>query len=122
MNVVLAVFLGGGLGSLSRFGVSIVSKSIFNTQFPIGTFLANMLSLVVMGLIVGVFHDKITNESVKAFLLLGFCGGFSTFSTFSFEPMELLRTGQFWFAALSVLISVIVGLLILYVFTYQRNL
>ncbi len=120
MNVLIAIFVGGGLGSLSRYGISLLGKQWFDTSFPVGTLIANVLSCIVLALTVGFFLDKITSDSLKAFILIGFCGGFSTFSTFSFETFQLMKDGQFWMAALNVLISVFTCLLIMYVLV-QRS-
>lgn len=120
MNILLAIFVGGGLGSLARVGVSFAGANMFDTKFPIGTLFANLLSVIVLGLVVGVFSHKFQSESVKALILLGFCGGFSTFSTFSYETFNLMKTGYFWMAVANVFISVIAGLLILY-FLIQKG-
>ena len=119
--MILAIFIGGGLGSVARFGVSVFGSNFFDTKFPIGTLLANLLSCIILGVIVGFFSEKIQSESIKAFLLLGFCGGFSTFSTFSFETFNLMKNGNFWLAVANVLISVVAGLFILYLLVHKNK-
>lgn len=121
MKLVLAIFIGGGLGSVSRFGVSILGSKLFDDKFPIGTLLANLLSCIVLGLLVGAFQDKVNSEELRALLILGFCGGFSTFSTFSLETLNLMKAGQFWMAALNVIISVLACLFILYMFAQKSK-
>ncbi|MCT4582613.1 MAG: fluoride efflux transporter CrcB [Flavobacteriales bacterium] len=119
MGMMLAIFIGGGLGSVSRYGVSKLVTLFWNGDFPMGTFIANLLSCVVMGLIVGVFHHKITSPELRGLILIGFCGGFSTFSTFSKETLDLMQNGDYVFALLNVIISLVSCLFVLWLFTHR---
>ena len=107
----LYIFIGGGLGSLARFITSKLSHKIFNTSFPIGTFISNILACALLALIIVFFSNKQNEcEWVQPLLLIGFCGGYSTFSTFSNETYDLLSNGQVAIGIANVLISVIVGI------------
>lgn len=120
MNNILLVFLGGGLGSLARFGVSEIVKSNFKSSFPLATLISNILSCVVLALMVGIFSGKVeANPALKILILIGFCGGFSTFSTFSFETVELMRSGNMMFAIANILISVTVCVALVYFLSKQ---
>jgi len=121
MKVLLAIFIGGGFGSVSRYGISILGTKLFDAKFQVGTLLANLLSCIVLGLFVGAFQDKVNSEELRALLILGFCGGFSTFSTFSLETLNLMKAGQYWMAAMNVIISVLACLFILYVFVQKSK-
>lgn len=110
MKIALAIFVGGGLGSLCRYGMGRLAQLLVVTNFPIGTFLSNLLSCLLLALIVGLWGDKWGSGQWMRFLLItGFCGGFSTFSTFSYETFELFRTGHSTLAVSNILISVITG-------------
>jgi CrcB protein len=118
MNNLLLVFLGGGLGSVARFGVSEFVKANFKSVFPIATLCSNILSCLILALVVGVFSEKIgANASLKTLLIIGFCGGFSTFSTFSFETVELMKSGNMMIAIANILISVSVCVALVYFLT-----
>ena len=120
MNNLLLVFIGGGLGSIVRFGISGFVQSNFKSIFPIATLCSNILSCIILAVAVGFLSDKlIANPNLKILILVGFCGGFSTFSTFSFETVELIRSGNMMYAVANIFISVIVCIGLIYFLTKQ---
>ncbi len=109
MKQLILVFVGGGTGSIARF---LLGKWLNNsiTGIPYGTFLANILGSFLIGIILGYFA-KSENLSQETTLLLatGFCGGFTTFSTFAYESHLFLKSGDFISFATYALASIIVG-------------
>ena len=115
------VFIGGGLGAISRFGVGNIVNKFTVSGFPLGTFAANILSCIIMGLVLYFsVGTKWLNDDLKLLLIVGYCGGFSTFSTFSIETLDLFRTGQSLIAFLNILLSVVVCIAILYLLVQKK--
>ncbi|MCL4166846.1 UNVERIFIED_CONTAM: hypothetical protein GTU68_021858 [Idotea baltica] len=113
MNELIAVFIGGGTGSIIRYGIS-KWLGAHGNGFPTGTFVANILSCIVLGLAWSYFAKETTiSPPIKALILVGFCGGFSTFSTFSLETMRLFQEGQFLIAGTYIFLSVFICVAIL---------
>lgn len=101
----LLIFIGGGLGSLVRYGLSRWPGNP-PMGFPWGTFLANVLACLVLGLAVNYVATRSDlAPTLKPLVLIGFCGGFSTFSTFSLESYRMLTAGQWQLALAYVLAS-----------------
>lgn len=95
MKELIAIFIGSGLGGLTRFGLSKWIDSWHNHHFPFGTFVVNVVACFTLGFIIGLAHHKqILSPTVRLFWAVGFCGGFSTFSTFSSETLTLLQNGH----------------------------
>ncbi len=113
----LVVFLGGGLGCLARYLVSIILTRVYDGSLPISTFLSNVLSCLVLVFIVGLMGRTEGDKLVQTGVLIGFCGGFSTFSTFSFETVQLIKNGSHLAAAGNVILSVGVCLILIYKLT-----
>ena len=111
----IAVFIGGGFGSISRFGVSKLMQQYYSGNLPVATFISNIAATIILAVLVYYFTEKeILNTPAKAFLITGFCGGFSTFSTFSYETFELFKNDQPLWAMLNVVFSVAIALLTIY--------
>lgn len=117
MKNLLIVAVGGGLGSMGRYllwGWALHRSVAW--QFPLGTFIVNVLGRLFVGLLGGlvVKHDLLSAE-LRLFLFTGIAGGFTTFSAFGLETFYLLRKGEIAIAAAYVILSVIVGVLVLWV-------
>lgn len=103
------VFVGGGLGSLCRFGLG---QWLNRTGgYPWGTLLANGLACIILGMLVAYASKQSLSIEVRLLLMTGFCGGFSTFSTFSNELIQMLRQADYFSAFSYLLVSLIFGLL-----------
>ncbi len=108
----ILVFVGGGLGSITRFGIGNLSTRFFGTTFPYGTLISNLLSAFIIGALVALaFEVSRISDQTRLLLITGFCGGFSTFSAFTSETFMLLRNHQATAAIMNILISIIGSLI-----------
>jgi CrcB protein len=106
----LLVFIGGGLGSLSRFGIA-KAVAPYTPVFPYATLLANILSCILLGFLMQLSLKNQINDTYKWLLMTGFCGGFSTFSTFSGETFQLFQNDHIVLGVLNAVGSIIICLL-----------
>ncbi|MEM1215310.1 MAG: fluoride efflux transporter CrcB [Bacteroidota bacterium] len=106
----LYVFLGGGVGSVCRYGLAVWLNDAA-VPFPWGTLAANVLSCLVLGCGMALLSKAIIGPDLRLLVLVGFCGGFSTFSTFSNELLTLLRQAQYGVSLLYFTVSMLAGLL-----------
>lgn len=112
MNNLILIFLGGGLGSLARYGIGRTFAS-WSINLPYGTLAANVLACVILGFFTGAVALRSSEAALpyRAFLAVGFCGGFSTFSTFSNETLLMLMNNRWSEAVLNIGLSVVLCLL-----------
>jgi CrcB protein len=106
----LAVAVGGFMGAPSRYLLDRAINGRFESDLPWGTFFINISGAFVLGLITGLALSHHLAPAGKALLGTGFCGAYTTFSTFTFETLRLVEDGELLKAAGNVVVSVIVGL------------
>jgi CrcB protein len=110
MNFVL-VFLGGGIGATARYWLQGAVYRITGAGFPYGTLAVNILGSLLIGLLMSFFDERfVVNPSLRIFLAIGILGGFTTFSSFSYETMALLRDGSYAFGLWNIASSIVVCL------------
>ena len=111
MKQLVLVFIGGGFGSVLRY---LIGKYLNNSEtgIPYGTFLANILGSLLIGIILGLAaKNNALTENHTLLLATGFCGGFTTFSTFAYENHVFLKAGDFTSFALYTVASFVIGFL-----------
>lgn len=112
MKSFLLIGLGGGMGSIMRYLIQVYTSKYITVTFPLGTLLVNITGCFVIGLLYGL-SNKYTWPTLewRLFLITGICGGFTTFSSFSYEGVSLFRQGNYGYFVFYVGASVVVGLL-----------
>ena len=121
MKSFLLVFLGGGLGSALRYLVSSAMNQ-YSKVLPFGTFTVNILGCLLIGMILGYAQKENTLTSNQILLLAtGFCGGFTTFSAFANENLELIKNGEIFNFSVYIIGSILVGILAVFIGFYLTN-
>lgn len=104
--------MGGFFGTCCRYLTNRLYLTYFKTTLPLATFTVNILGCLILGIIIGLMNKAgIVSPKINAFLVVGFCGGFTTFSTFSYETFTLGTSGEMLMSLLYVGASIVVGLI-----------
>lgn len=107
----IAIFVGGGLGSVLRYSVQLLlHERIVAYSFPWATFAVNVIGSFLIGLFYALSSKFSLSEELRLFLTAGLCGGFTTFSTFSNDSLAMIRQGDTIFCLIYVILSVISGI------------
>jgi len=106
-----AVFLGGGAGSLSRYLLSGMINQVSHVLLPVGTFFVNIFGCFLIGFLFTMLEELVVPSEVRLLLITGFLGGFTTFSSFGLETVNLLKGNETFFGLLNILLSIVIGLL-----------
>lgn len=111
----IVISLGAALGGAFRYGLASFIQKRVESFFPYGTLLVNILGSFALGFIMYYLDEKdFLSPQMRLFLTVGLCGGFTTFSTFSYETLNLIRNSQFLLATTNVLGSVFLCLIAIY--------
>jgi CrcB protein len=111
---ILVIGMGGFLGAVSRYGVAVWIGQRWGRSFPLGTFVINVSGSFLIGLLMPLLTERfIVNPQWRLLLVVGFLGAYTTFSTFEYETGALLKDGQWLYAGLNVMGSVVAGFIAL---------
>ena len=110
MRILLLIGLGSFLGGVSRYLLTILIQNKFLTSIPYGTLAVNIIGCFLIGIVYGLAEKMNINREWQLFLATGILGGFTTFSSFSYETISLFREQQYGYALLNISISIFLGL------------
>ncbi len=115
MGKLLLIGLAGFIGTLSRYWLSGVVARRYGETFPMGTLLVNLIGCFMVGLLFYLLQERfLVNQTVRTVILIGFLGGFTTFSSFGLQTFTLLQDGEFGLAALNILGANVIGLVLVW--------
>ena len=121
MTKIIAVALGGAIGSVGRYLTSLAVERYSRSNFPFETFTANLIGCLLIGLLWGHFEKLSISNEFRLFLFTGLVGGFTTFSTFARENIQLFKAGEYMHAVIYLLLSNLFGLLLVALGFYVSN-
>ncbi len=120
---IISIFLGGGIGAVTRYLISVNMAKHIQVNLPFATFLVNIIGCFVIGFLYFLFIEKSDiSPALKLSLTVGFCGGLTTFSTFSLELFEMVGNHQFFHAFSYIILSVIICLIMTAIGAYFAKL
>ena len=114
MKIIALIGIGSFIGGIFRYLLSQSVQSKFLSAYPFGTLTVNIIGCLAIGIVFGLSEKFNFSPEWRLFLATGICGGFTTFSTFSFETMAMLRDGQYLYSFLYIGSSVFFGLIAVY--------
>lgn len=114
--IYLWIFIGSGLGGMLRYLTSVTMQRLINPGiFPVGTFCVNMIGCLIIGFIAQLSEARaVFAPEMRIFLMVGILGGFTTFSSFGYETVQLIRDGEFLLALANACGQLILGLVMVY--------
>jgi len=115
MKEILLIGAGGFIGSVARYYVSKLNLSASFFSFPVGTLLVNITGSLLIGIFAALATKGVMSLEMRLFLMVGLCGGFTTFSTFSNENMVFIQNGQLGMALIYTALSVLFGVLAVFI-------
>ena len=105
----LLIMVGGGIGSLMRYLAGVAISTRFATMLPVGTMVINITGSFLIGLLMTILSERLPHPNWRLLLVVGFLGGYTTFSSFEWETFSAVRGGGFWIGIANVLGSVTLG-------------